>query len=79
MKQLGYGREYLYEPNYAHPVPQDFLPPELKGTRFLADEATLEGKEYNEALLREWEFKRREGAPWDGRDEMMRKLGQRDT
>lgn len=29
MKQLNYGKEYKYEPAYAHPVYQTFLPPEV--------------------------------------------------
>ncbi|GAC74285.1 ATPase related to the helicase subunit of the Holliday junction resolvase [Moesziomyces antarcticus T-34] len=36
MKQIGYGNEYRYEPRFAHPVHQEFLPPQLKGTRFLS-------------------------------------------
>lgn len=36
MKDLGYGHEYHYEPKYGHPVYQEFLPPELHGTRFLS-------------------------------------------
>lgn len=32
MKQLDYGKEYRYEPNYAHPVLQEFLPPEVSFT-----------------------------------------------
>ncbi|KAL4400809.1 DNA-dependent ATPase Mgs1 [Malassezia pachydermatis] len=36
MKELGYGAEYRYEPSYAHPVHQEFFPPEMRGTRFLS-------------------------------------------
>ena len=36
MKDIGYGKEYRYEPRFAHPVHQEFLPPQLKGTRFLS-------------------------------------------
>lgn len=36
MKDLGYAKEYRYEPRFAHPVHQEFFPPELKGTRFLS-------------------------------------------
>ncbi|WFD34406.1 DNA-dependent ATPase mgs1 [Malassezia cuniculi] len=36
MKDLGYGHEYRYEPGFAHPVYQEFLPPELRGMRLLS-------------------------------------------
>ncbi|PWN49943.1 P-loop containing nucleoside triphosphate hydrolase protein [Violaceomyces palustris] len=43
MKDLSYGKEYRYEPSFAHPVHQEFFPPELKGTRFLSP--PLEGED----------------------------------
>lgn len=36
MKDLGYAAEYRYEPRFAHPVHQEFLPPPLRGTRFIS-------------------------------------------
>lgn len=36
MKDIGYGKEYRYEPRFAHPIHQEFFPPQLKGTRFLS-------------------------------------------
>ncbi|EPQ26809.1 uncharacterized protein PFL1_05787 [Pseudozyma flocculosa PF-1] len=36
MKDIGYGREYRYEPRFAHPVYQEFLPDEIKTRRFLS-------------------------------------------
>lgn len=36
MKNLGYGAEYRYEPSFAHPVHQEFFPPEVRTTRFLS-------------------------------------------
>lgn len=36
MKDLGYGAEYRYEPRFAHPVHQEFLPPAIRDTRFLS-------------------------------------------
>ncbi|TKY89812.1 hypothetical protein EX895_001109 [Sporisorium graminicola] len=36
MKDIGYGKEYRYEPRFAHPVHQEFFPPQLRGTRFLS-------------------------------------------
>lgn len=40
MKDIGYGKEYRYEPRFAHPVYQEFFPPQLKGTRFLSPPAS---------------------------------------
>lgn len=36
MRELGHGKEYRYEPSFAHPVVQEFFPPELQGTRLLS-------------------------------------------
>lgn len=36
MKDLGYAKEYRYEPRYAHPVHQEFFPPEIRQQRFLS-------------------------------------------
>ncbi|KAM8966494.1 ATPase WRNIP1 [Pelodytes ibericus] len=35
MKGLGYGKGYKYNPMYSEPVEQDYLPPEMKGMRFV--------------------------------------------
>ncbi|MFA5061869.1 MAG: replication-associated recombination protein A [Patescibacteria group bacterium] len=35
MKEIGYGKDYKYNPNFAGPVEQDYLPPELKGKKYL--------------------------------------------
>jgi len=37
MKGLGYGKGYKYNPAYAEPVEQDYLPPSLKGRTYLDD------------------------------------------
>ncbi|GAA6060569.1 hypothetical protein JCM10212_006804 [Sporobolomyces blumeae] len=77
MKKLGYGRDYRYEPSFAHPVHQPFLPPELAGdgsaAAFLTDDSDIRDKTIDEGLLREWEWKRRGGAKWEGREELERK------
>lgn len=36
MRDLGHGKEYRYEPSFAHPIVQEFFPPELQATRFLS-------------------------------------------
>lgn len=35
MKELGYGKDYKYNPDYTEPVEQDYLPPSLKGRKYL--------------------------------------------
>lgn len=37
MKDLGYGKDYKYNPNFTEPVEQDYLPKELKGRKYLND------------------------------------------
>jgi putative ATPase len=36
MKDIGYGKDYKYNPNFKEPVNQDYLPPELKGKNYLS-------------------------------------------
>ncbi|SJX63913.1 related to MGS1-Maintenance of Genome Stability 1 [Sporisorium reilianum f. sp. reilianum] len=43
MKDIGYGKEYRYEPRFAHPVHQEFFPEQLRGTRFLSPPPDIEG------------------------------------
>lgn len=35
MKEIGYGKDYKYNPDYDEPVEQDYLPEELKGRDYL--------------------------------------------
>lgn len=63
-----------YNPSFAHPVTQPFLPPELVGTHFLQPDDSVKGKLYDEAALREWEWKNQGGRAWEGREEMLEKL-----
>ncbi len=35
MNDIGYGKEYKYNPDYDEPVEQEYLPPELKGRNYL--------------------------------------------
>lgn len=35
MKDLGYGKDYKYNPNFKEPVEQDYFPPELKDRKYL--------------------------------------------
>ncbi|BEJ17312.1 hypothetical protein CspHIS471_0607130 [Cutaneotrichosporon sp. HIS471] len=78
MKQLGYGRGYTYNPGYAHPVTNDYLPRDLqKNSSLLPVPATQsilrtalveeEDKMWDEGKLKEWEEDCNGGAPWPGR------------
>ncbi|KIO32309.1 hypothetical protein M407DRAFT_112573 [Tulasnella calospora MUT 4182] len=67
MKELGYGRGYLYNPTYAHPVHNDFLPLQYKQEGFLRADGDLEGKVWDEDLLRQWEYMDNSGKDWEGR------------
>ena len=35
MKNIGYGKDYKYNPNFSEPVDQDYLPKELKGKTYI--------------------------------------------
>lgn len=37
MKELGYGQDYKYNPNFKEPVDQDYLPKDLLGRKYLED------------------------------------------
>jgi hypothetical protein len=71
---------HSYNPGFAHPVYQPFLPPELAGKAdFLKDDSSIEGRTFDEAALREWEWKMQGGEKWSGREELaerMRVLGE---
>ncbi|KAF5389348.1 hypothetical protein D9757_004365 [Collybiopsis confluens] len=65
MKEMGYSEGYMYNPDYAHPVHNAYLPPEIDGQRFMRPPG--EGKLWNEEALLEWERKRNDGKDWEGR------------
>jgi len=70
-----------YDPGFAHPVYQPFLPPELvsnPAAQFLVDEGDIEGKTVDEDALREWEHQKLGGERWEGREELERKLAERE-
>ncbi|GJJ06340.1 hypothetical protein Clacol_000531 [Clathrus columnatus] len=70
MKELSYGQDYLYNPSYAHPVYQEYFPPNLFGSKFLRQEDDVEEKVWDEKALKCWERECNEGKPWEGRTEM---------
>ena len=78
MKKLGYGREYSYNPAFAHPVVNDYLPRPIAGMSSLSEKPSTEallrtpevergGKEWDEDRLKEWEERVNGGKPWEGR------------
>lgn len=69
MKNLGYGAAYAYNPSYAHPVINSYLPPQLgdEAGKFLRDEEDLSEKIWDEGLLERWEQEVNGGEPWAGR------------
>ncbi|CDO69198.1 hypothetical protein BN946_scf185042.g100 [Trametes cinnabarina] len=67
MKDLGYARGYKYNPEYAHPVTNDYLPIQFRGDEFLRKEGDKRDKVWDEDALRQWEFEENGGRPWSGR------------
>ncbi|KAJ7502724.1 DNA polymerase III, clamp loader complex, gamma/delta/delta subunit [Mycena galericulata] len=63
MKEVGYGKSYLYNPDYAHPVHNTYLPPQLEGVTFFKKD-----KIWDEQALVNWENHFNGGNPWDGRE-----------
>ncbi|KAJ9104426.1 hypothetical protein QFC21_001921 [Naganishia friedmannii] len=76
MKQLGYGKDYSYNPGFAHPVHNEYLPSTLAESSTFGSDSLLHteeqyrsnlGKEWNESRLRDWELMRNKGQDWEGR------------
>ncbi|KAL6305035.1 P-loop containing nucleoside triphosphate hydrolase protein [Sparassis latifolia] len=67
MKELGYSRGYHYNPDYSHPVTNDYLPVQFRGDVFLKPDGDTSDKIWDEAALREWELEENGGKPWSGR------------
>lgn len=78
MKKLGYGRAYAYNPDFAHPVTNEYLPRQYQKHSSLVPTPTTESllrtaaveaedKYWDERKLKEWEEERNGGAPWPGR------------
>ncbi|KAG9122875.1 hypothetical protein FRC07_000561 [Ceratobasidium sp. 392] len=67
MKELGYGEGYAYNPAYAHPVHNEYLPIERQGQVFLRKEGDKSEKVWDERLLMRWEMRANAGKDWEGR------------
>ncbi|KAF4598326.1 hypothetical protein EYR38_006723 [Pleurotus pulmonarius] len=69
MKDLGYGDGYHYNPDYAHPVYNEYLPLKLRDEVFLKQADDGSDKTWDEDALRQWETEMNGGDLWDGRDD----------
>ncbi|KAI0930396.1 hypothetical protein AcV5_007121 [Taiwanofungus camphoratus] len=67
MKELGYARGYCYNPEYAHPVTNDYLPIQFRGDVFLKPAGDITSRVWDEAALLRWEMEENGGRPWEGR------------
>ncbi|KAJ7096431.1 hypothetical protein C8R44DRAFT_813018 [Mycena epipterygia] len=67
MKEVGYGKSYHYNPEYAHPVHNTYLPPQFQGAVFLKKAGDTSGKVWDEEALVSWENYDNGGRPWEGR------------
>ncbi|EPQ57405.1 P-loop containing nucleoside triphosphate hydrolase protein [Gloeophyllum trabeum ATCC 11539] len=79
MKNLGYSEGYRYNPDYAHPVTNDYLPPQFRDEVFLRKEGDLSGKEWDEEALHRWEVDMNGGKAWEGRGTSFQDLSDNDS
>ncbi|KAI0029651.1 P-loop containing nucleoside triphosphate hydrolase protein [Vararia minispora EC-137] len=66
MKEMGYSEGYRYNPDYAHPVTNEYLPEKLHDKVFLRSAGDLSGKEWDGEALRAWEQNENGGVTWQG-------------
>lgn len=67
MKELGYSEGYKYNPSYAHPVHNDYLPSPVKRENILKEAGDMSDKLWDETALQQWEMQCNGGNPWSGR------------
>ncbi|WWC87182.1 uncharacterized protein L201_002068 [Kwoniella dendrophila CBS 6074] len=77
MKKLGYGKKYSYDPDYAHPVYNEYLPHTLQNHSshssypdehiLKSPESESKGKKWDEDRLNEWEWRINNSKEWEGR------------
>ncbi|KAG6372344.1 DNA polymerase III, clamp loader complex, gamma/delta/delta subunit [Boletus reticuloceps] len=67
MKELGYSEGYRYNPRYAHPIHNDYLPPAFREETFLKEPGDMSNKIWDEDGLVKWEQVCNGGRPWPGR------------
>jgi len=64
---LGYGEGYMYQPQFSHPVTNEYLPSELRGETILREVGDLTGKTWDDDALKQWEEMENGGQVWAGR------------
>ncbi|KAG1732196.1 DNA polymerase III, clamp loader complex, gamma/delta/delta subunit [Suillus paluster] len=67
MKELGYSEGYKYNPDFRHPVHNDYLPIAFRGDKFLKEASDMSDKVWNEQELLRWEQEENGGRLWEGR------------
>lgn len=71
MEALGYGAEYTYNPSFAHPVTNEYLPKEVKdiirtdGPFLRTEEEYKKERAWSEEGLKRWEEEVNEGKEWE--------------
>ncbi|KAJ7783028.1 DNA polymerase III, clamp loader complex, gamma/delta/delta subunit [Mycena metata] len=68
MKEVGYGKSYMYNPEFAHPVHNTYLPAQFRDATFLKVAGDTTGKAWDEEALVLWEKTENGGERWKGRD-----------
>ncbi|KAH7927125.1 P-loop containing nucleoside triphosphate hydrolase protein [Leucogyrophana mollusca] len=71
MKDLGYAEGYRYNPEYLHPVYNDYLPVTFRDETFLKDARDLSDKVWDEDALVRWECEANSGKQWEGRNQRL--------
>ncbi|KAH7888769.1 P-loop containing nucleoside triphosphate hydrolase protein [Phlebopus sp. FC_14] len=67
MKELGYSQGYKYNPSFAHPVHNEYLPMSFRGAKLLKKAGDVSDKVWDEDALLHWEMECNGGRPWSGR------------
>lgn len=67
VKELGYAEGYNYNPNFRHPVCNEYLPAAFRSDKFLKEVGDLSDKDWNEQELLRWEQEENGGRLWEGR------------
>ncbi|PIL36072.1 hypothetical protein GSI_01732 [Ganoderma sinense ZZ0214-1] len=75
MKELGYARGYKYNPDYLHPVTNEYMPIQFCHDEFLRKEGDMTGKTWDEDALRQWVFEENGGQPWLGQPSEVDQIG----
>ncbi|KAK0485676.1 P-loop containing nucleoside triphosphate hydrolase protein [Armillaria novae-zelandiae] len=69
LKEIGCSKDYRYNPDYVHPVHNNYMPIQFEGEEFLKKVDDKSGKIWDEAALREWELLENHGHDWEGRSQ----------